>query len=184
VNCVVGDNCIVQSGVFIGEDGFAYERNESTTLETFPHYGKVIIGNNVDISTNILIARGSLKDVIIRNGTKIDALVHIAHNVNIGKNCSLTAGTVIGGSTSVGDTCWLDLNSTLKHKIRLGKNVIVGSGASVIQDVPDEDIVAGVPAKCIKHKVTSNQLFLMTGQVSPDDRIHRNTKDPKRFLHY
>ena len=61
------------------------------------------------------MARGSLKDTIIGDGTKLDAIVHIAHNVNIAKNCSLTAGTVIGGSTIVGDTSWLGLNSTLKH---------------------------------------------------------------------
>ncbi|MCI0558684.1 MAG: hypothetical protein MN733_09325, partial [Nitrososphaera sp.] len=89
---------------------------------------------------------------------------HIAHNVIIGKHCELTAGTVIGGSTVLGDMCWTGLNSTLKNKIRLGNNVIVASGASVIDDVPDGDIVAGVPAKSIKHKVTTNELFLMAGQ--------------------
>ena len=74
----------------------------------------------------------------------------MAHNVEIGKDCALTAGAVIGGSTIIGDTCWLGLNSTVKHKLKMGNNVIVGSGASVIHDVPDEDIVAGVPAKSIK----------------------------------
>jgi UDP-3-O-[3-hydroxymyristoyl] glucosamine N-acyltransferase len=163
-NCIIGDNCIIQSGVSIGEDGFAYERNDLLELESFPHFGKVIIGNNVEVNANCNISRGSLKNTIINDGTKIDALVHVAHNVSIGKNCSLTAGTVIGGSTSIGDTCWLGLNCTLKHKIKLGNKVIVGSGASVINDVPNEDIVAGVPAKSIKHKVISDQLFLMAGQ--------------------
>ncbi len=180
-NCVVGANRIIQSGVSIGEDGFAYERNELLELEPFPHFGKVIIGNNVEISTNCSIARGSLKDTIIGDGTKLDALVHIAHNVNVAKNCSLTAGTVIGRSTIVGDTSWLGLNSTLKHKIKLGKKVIVGSGASVINDVPDEDIVAGVPAKSIKHKVTSGQLFLMAGQKN---KSTSDVENKKNLLHY
>ena len=127
-NCVIGDNCIIQSGVSIGEDGFAYERNESLELEAFPHFGKVIIGNNVEISTNCSVARGSLKDTIIEDGTKIDALTHIAHNANIGRNCSLTAGTIIGGGTTIGDTCWLGLNSTVKHKLQIGNKVIIGSG--------------------------------------------------------
>jgi UDP-3-O-[3-hydroxymyristoyl] glucosamine N-acyltransferase len=179
-NCVIGDNCIIQSGIAIGEDGFAYERNNNTILEAFPHYGKVIIGNNVEISTNCSIARGSLKDTIIRNGTKIDALVHIAHNVVIGKNCGLTAGTIIGGSTTIGDTCWLGLNCTLKHKINLGNKVIVGSGASVINDVPDEDIIAGVPAKSIKHKVNSDQLFLMAGHKTKPTQ----TEKKGNLLHY
>jgi UDP-3-O-[3-hydroxymyristoyl] glucosamine N-acyltransferase len=84
---------------------------------------------------------------VIRDGTKLDALVHIAYNVVVGTNCELTAGTVISGSTSVGDMTWTGLNSTLKNGIKVGSNVIVASGASVIHDVPDRDIVAGVPAK-------------------------------------
>jgi UDP-3-O-[3-hydroxymyristoyl] glucosamine N-acyltransferase len=180
-NCIIGDNCIIQSGVSIGEDGFAYERNNSLELEAFPHFGKVIIGNRVEVAVNCSIARGSLKDTVIGDGTKIDALVHIAHNVTIGRNCSLTAGAIVGGSTSIGDTCWLGLNSTLKHKIQVGSKVIIGSGASVINDIPDEDIVAGVPAKSIKHKVNSEQLFLMAGHTS---RPAITSPDKKQLLHY
>jgi UDP-3-O-[3-hydroxymyristoyl] glucosamine N-acyltransferase len=81
------------------------------------------------------------------DGTKLDALVHVAHNVTVGRNCELTAGTIIGGSTIIGDTCWTGLNSTVKNKLKIGNNVIIASGASVIRNVPDEDIVAGVPAR-------------------------------------
>ena len=164
-NCVIGKNCIVQPGVTVGADGFAFERHDiSLELERFPHIGGVVIGDNVEVFTNCSIARGSLSDTIIGKGTKLDALVHIAHNVVIGENCELTAGTIVGGSTTIGDTCWTGLNSTLKHKIKIGNKVIIGCGASVIHDVQDEDIVAGVPAKSIKHKVNTNQLFLMAGQ--------------------
>jgi UDP-3-O-[3-hydroxymyristoyl] glucosamine N-acyltransferase len=104
-NCSFGNNCTVQPGVIMGADGFAFERHTSGELEKFPLLGGVRIGNNVEICSNSSIARGSLSDTIIRDGTKIDALVHIAHNVVIGKNCELTAGTVIGGSTTIGDMC-------------------------------------------------------------------------------
>lgn len=163
--CIIGNNCIIEPGVIIGADGFAYERDKKTLeLERFPHIGGVTIGNNVEVCANSSIARGSLSDTVIGDGTKLDALVHVAHNVIIGRNCELTAGTVIGGSTTIGDTCWTGLNSTLKNKIKIGNKVIVGAGALVIHDVPDEDIVAGVPAKSIKYKVTSDKLFLMAGQ--------------------
>jgi UDP-3-O-[3-hydroxymyristoyl] glucosamine N-acyltransferase len=166
-NTRIGKNCIIQPGTVIGADGFAYERLEDTLeLERFPHIGGVVIGNNVEICSNCSVARGSLSDTIIGDGTKLDALVHIAHNVEIGRHCALTAGTIIGGSTRVGDMCWTGLNSTIKHKVKIGNKVIIGSGASVINDIADEDIVAGVPAKSIKHKVRSNQLFLMAGQQS------------------
>jgi len=165
-NTRIGRNCDIQPGVVIGADGFAYERdNETLELERFPHIGGVQIGDNVEICSNCSIARGSLLDTVIGNGTKINALVHVAHNVELGRNCALGAGVTIGGSTIIGDTCWLGQNSTLKNKIKVGNKVIVGSGAAVINNVEDEDIVAGVPAKSIKHKVTSNQLFLMGGHA-------------------
>src|SRR5918992_3972294 len=166
--CKIGNNCLIEPGVTIGADGFAYERDpETLELERFPHIGGVTIGNNVEICANSSIARGSLSDTVIGDGTKLDALVHIAHNVVIGRNCELTAGTIVGGSTRIGDMTWTGLNSTLKDNIRIGNNVIIASGASVIRDVHDGDIVAGVPAKSIKHKVTSDKLFLMAGQKAP-----------------
>ncbi|HYF99631.1 MAG TPA: LpxD N-terminal domain-containing protein [Candidatus Saccharimonadales bacterium] len=163
-NCTVGDNCIIQTGTVIGEDGFAYERFDSGNLIRFPHVGKVLISDDVEICANCSIARGSLSNTIIEKGTKLDALVHIAHNVKIGRNCELTAGTIIGGSTTTGNSIWTGLNSTLKDNIKIGDNVIVGAGAMVIRDVENEDIVAGVPAKSIKSKINTNLTFLMAGQ--------------------
>ena len=165
--CIIGNNCVIEPGVTIGADGFAYERDKKTLeLERFPHIGGVRIGDNVEICANSSIARGSISDTVIGDGTKLDALVHVAHNVIIGRNCELTAGTIIGGSTIIGDTSWMGLNCTLKNKIKIGNKVIVGAGACVIHDVPDKDIVAGVPAKSIKHKVITDKLFLMAGQRS------------------
>jgi len=163
-NCIIGNNCVIQSGVTIGEDGFAYERTQSSELAKFPHFGGVIIGNNVEICANCSIARGSLTDTVIGDDTKIDALVHIAHNVKIGRNCQLTAGTVIGGSSRLGNSCWTGLNCTIKNKVNVGNNAIIGAGACVIKDIQDGDIVAGVPAKSIKDKVSTNEVFQMAGQ--------------------
>ncbi len=175
-NCIIGNNCVIQPGVSLGSDGFAFERYATGELEKFPHAGYVRMGNNVEICANCSIARGSLSDTVIGDGTKIDALVHIAHNVIIGGNCELTAGTIVGGSTVIGDMCWTGLNSTLKNKIKIGNSVIVASGASVIHDVPDGDIVAGVPAKSIKHKVNTDERFLMAGQTEEKE-------EPKKKVH-
>jgi UDP-3-O-[3-hydroxymyristoyl] glucosamine N-acyltransferase LpxD len=163
-NCYIGNNCIVQPGVTMGADGFAFERHPAGELERFPHFRGVNIGNNVEICANTNIARGSLSDTIIGDGTKIDAMVQISHNVSIGTNSEVTSGTIIGGSTSIGNMCWTGLNSTLKDNIKIGNNALIAAGSVVIQDVQDEDIVAGVPAKSIKEKVSSDLLFLMSGQ--------------------
>ncbi|HSB56405.1 MAG TPA: UDP-3-O-(3-hydroxymyristoyl)glucosamine N-acyltransferase [Nitrosopumilaceae archaeon] len=163
-NCRIGKNCMIQSGVTLGEDGFAYERHQNNELEKFPHLKGIVIGDSVEIYANTNIARGSLTDTEIGDGTRIDAMVHIAHNVKIGRNCLLTGGTIIGGSAVIGNSCWTGLNCTIKNKVTLGNNVIVGSGASVIHNVSDGDIVAGVPAKSIKDKVSTDEIFLMTGK--------------------
>ena len=163
-NCSIGKNCIIQPGVVIGADGFSFERHCNGDLQKFPHIANVVIKDNVQICSNSSIARGSLSDTIIGEGTKIDALVHIAHNVVIGRNCELTAGTVIGGSTTMGNMCWTGLNSTIKDNIEIGNNVIIAAGAMVINNIQDNDIVAGMPAKSIKEKVRSDQTFLMAAQ--------------------
>ncbi|MDQ4101565.1 MAG: UDP-3-O-(3-hydroxymyristoyl)glucosamine N-acyltransferase [Thermoproteota archaeon] len=163
-DCKIGRNCTIQSGVTMGFDGFAYERLPDGELEKFPHLRGVIIGDNVEISSSCLVARGSLTDTEIGDGTKLDAAVYVAHNVKIGRNCLLTGGARIGGTVRIGDQCWIGLNCTIKQKVRIGNNAIVGAGSLVLHDVSNEDIVAGVPAKSIKHKVTTDKLFMMAGQ--------------------
>jgi UDP-3-O-[3-hydroxymyristoyl] glucosamine N-acyltransferase len=178
-NAKVGNNCVIQPGTTIGEEGFSFERDSARLeLEKFPHCGSVLIGNNVEIFANCSIACGSISDTVIEEGTKIDALCHIAHNVHIGKNTQLTAGTVVGGSTQIGNNCWLGLNSTIKHKIKIGDNAIVGSGSSVIRDVEDKDIVASSPAKSIKNKIniSEDKLFLMGGQQTNNEGAMEGTK--------
>lgn len=155
----IGKNCVIQPGSIIGMDGFSYERLPDNSLEKFPHFKKVIIGNNVDISSNCSIARGALTNTIINDGTKLDALVHIAHNVNVGKNCLLTAGTIIAGSSQIGDNCWMGPNCTILDYIIIGNNVIVGAGSTVTKNISNNQVVVGTPAKPIKTNLSEIDLF-------------------------
>ncbi len=102
-NVIIGKHVIINPSTVIGYDGFGFSKNEDGSLEKFPHFGGVTIKDYVEIGSNVSIDRGSLSDTIIQEGSKIDNFSHIAHNVNIGKNCQIIAHSMIGGSTIIGD---------------------------------------------------------------------------------
>jgi UDP-3-O-[3-hydroxymyristoyl] glucosamine N-acyltransferase len=154
-NVEIGDKTIIGANNTIGADGFGYERDSETKeLFKFPHLGKVIIGENVEIGNNTCIDRGALSDTIIGNGTKIDNLVHIAHNVVIGNHCCIIANSMIAGSTTIGDNTWVAPNAAIREHISIGKDVLIGLGAIVTKPVADNEVVAGFPAIQLKKMIT------------------------------
>lgn len=94
----IGRNVTIDAGTVLGAGGFGFERNEQKVLEKFPHIGGVIIGDDVEIGSNVTIDRGTLGDTVIGDGTKINNLCHIAHNVSVGRHCAINAHVYIGGS--------------------------------------------------------------------------------------
>jgi UDP-3-O-[3-hydroxymyristoyl] glucosamine N-acyltransferase len=146
----IGRNVTIKSNSVIGSSGAGYERVENGVLERFPQIGNVIIEDNVDIGANCCVDRGALSDTLIKEGTKLDNLIHVAHNDTIGKNCFVAAGAVFSGSVSIGDGCFIGVSASFKERVRVGNDVVVGMGAVVIRDIPDGDVVAGVPAKSLK----------------------------------
>jgi UDP-3-O-[3-hydroxymyristoyl] glucosamine N-acyltransferase len=151
----IGKEVKIKSGCVIGSEGFGFEKNEFGEYERFPHYSSVIIGNRVEIGANTCIDRGTLSNTIIGDGTKIDNLVHIAHNVEIGKNCVIVCLTCIAGSSRIGDGAWIAPQVVIRDGIQVGRGAVVGMGAVVTKDVEPYDVVAGVPAKSIKEKKSS-----------------------------
>ena len=140
-NVRIGPNCT------IGFEGFGFEPDEDGAYERFPHIGKVIIGDDVEIGANTCIDRGALGDTIIGDGTKIDNLVHVAHNVKIGKNCLIIALTCLGGGVIVEDGSYLGIGSLIRNQMKIGKRAFIGMGAVVVKDVEPEVTVIGNPAK-------------------------------------
>lgn len=104
-NCIVGDDCIIQSNTVIGSDGFGYAPSPQGEMVKIPQLGKVIIEDRVEIGSNCAIDRGSLKDTILRSGVKLDNLIQVAHNVEIGSDTVIAAQTGIAGSTTLGKGC-------------------------------------------------------------------------------
>jgi UDP-3-O-[3-hydroxymyristoyl] glucosamine N-acyltransferase len=144
---VIGRRVTIQSGCIIGACGFGYERNEDSVPELFPHLGRVVIGNDVDIGANSCIDRSTLTDTTIEDGVKIDNSVHIAHNVSIGTGSLVMAHAMIAGSTRIGKRCWIAPSSVLRDRIRIGDDAMIGLGAIVTKDVPDGVTIIPAPSR-------------------------------------
>ncbi|WP_337911279.1 UDP-3-O-(3-hydroxymyristoyl)glucosamine N-acyltransferase [Vibrio cholerae] len=148
----IGEGCIVRSGSIIGGEGYGFSKEEDGTLVRENFLGDVIIGNNVEIGYGCAIVRGLINDTIISDGTKLDNLVHIAHDCNIGRNTTITAGVSLCGHVSIGENSRLAPNSTVKQRIHIGKNCTIGLGAVVLKNVPDGDVMIGNPALSLTRK--------------------------------
>lgn len=126
----IGDRVVIHSGVIIGSDGFGYVFGEGRHHK-FPQLGKVIIEDDVEIGANTTIDRGSLGDTAIGQGTKIDNLVQIAHNVRIGRHCVIAAQTGISGSVEIGNYVVIGGQVGIGDKVRIEDQVVIGAQAGI-----------------------------------------------------
>jgi len=148
-----GHNVKISPSAVLGEEGFGFERDRDgyeIPLQRREHKFSVVIGDNVEIGANSIVHRGRHRDTIIGEGTKIDALVHVAHNVLIGKHVLIVAGTVLGGSSEIGDECFLGENVSIKEGVKIANNVTIGMGSVVRHDITEPNTTwAGNPCKKI-----------------------------------
>jgi UDP-3-O-[3-hydroxymyristoyl] glucosamine N-acyltransferase len=153
----IGNYCHIKSHACIGEKGFSFGFDEDGTPITVRHGGGVRIGNDVEIGSFNSICQSTLEDVdmVLEDNVKLDDNIHIAHNCHIGKSTCLAAGCMLNGSVSIGENSWVGLQVTL-NKVKVGNNVLIGSGSMVTKDVPDGMVVAGNPAKVIRERRVVN----------------------------
>ncbi len=142
---VIGDRTIIHSGTVIGADGYGYVFDQGRHVK-MPQIGNVVIGNDVEIGSNTCIDRAALGSTTIGSGTKIDNLVHIAHNVTFGDNCLILGQTGFAGSTTFGDYCVIASQSGVSGHLNIGNQVTIGSKSGVMRDIPDKETVLGYPA--------------------------------------
>lgn len=154
---VIGNNCYIKSHACIGEKGFSFGFTEDGVPVTVRHGGGVRIGNNVEIGSFDTVCQATLEDIdtVLEDNVKLDDNVHIAHNCHIGENTCMAAGVMLNGSVTIGKNCWLGLNVTC-NKVKIGDNVLVGSGSMVTKDIPPGMVVSGVPAKVIRERRVVN----------------------------
>ena len=155
----LGARCVVQSGSVLGSDGFGYATDERGRHHKVPQRGGLSIGDDVEIGANVTIDRGSAADTVIGAGTKIDNLVHIAHNVTIGQNAFIVAQVGIAGSTSIGDHAVIAGQAGITGHAKIGDRARLGAQAGVIGDVPADAEYSGYPARSHREQMRAYALF-------------------------
>ena len=154
----IGARCILQSGSIIGCDGFGYIKKGEKNIKT-PHIGKVVIEDEVEIGANSTVDRATLGETIIHKGVKLDNLVQIAHNVEIGPNTVIAAQSGIAGSTKIGSRCTIGGQVGIIGHLVLGDDIQIQGQSGVISDIPNGKTVQGTPAIDFKSFYKSYVLF-------------------------
>ncbi len=160
--CVIGNSCTIHAGAVLGSDGFGFAPKEDGTYKAIPQMGHVILEDNVSIGANTVIDCATFHGdaTKIKNGTKLDNLIQIAHNVTIGKNTVIAAQTGISGSTEIGDNCIFGGQSATVGHIKIANNTTLASKSATSKSIKKEgQVLFGYMAYDIKKFLSSYAIF-------------------------
>ena len=155
VHALIGDRVIIHAGTRIGQDGFGYVPGAGGHGKV-PQVGRVIIMDGVEIGANTTIDRGAIRDTVIGEGTKIDNLVQIAHNVEIGRHCVLAAYTGISGSCTIGDYVMMGGRVGITDNVTIGAGAMLAAGSGVMSNIPAGEKWGGAPAQPAREWLKAN----------------------------
>lgn len=144
--CKIGSNCIIHAGAVIGADGFGFAPNPDGSFTKIPQLGNVIIEDYVEIGANTCIDRAKTDSTIIRRGVKLDNLIQVGHNVQIGENTVSSSQMGIAGSSRIGSNCFLGGQVGIADHVVIGNNCKIGSKSGIDKSVPDGEVRMGYPA--------------------------------------
>ncbi|MEG1622932.1 MAG: UDP-3-O-(3-hydroxymyristoyl)glucosamine N-acyltransferase [Alistipes sp.] len=144
--CHVGSHCIIHAGTVIGSDGFGFAPRADGSFDKIPQLGNVIVEDNVEIGANTCIDRAKTDSTIIHQGVKLDNLIHIAHNVQIGENTVASGQIGIAGSSRVGSNCFIAGQVGIADHVVIGDRVKIGSQSGIDKNVPNDEVRLGSPA--------------------------------------
>jgi len=158
--CVIGSNCIIHSNVVIGSDGFGFAPAPDGSYKKIPQTGNVVIEDDVEIGANTAIDRATMGSTVIRKGVKLDNLIQIAHNVEIGENTVIAALTGVAGSAKVGKNCQIGGQVGIAGHITVADNTRVGAQAGIMSSVKKEgETLLGSPTFDAKEYLRAYSVF-------------------------
>ena len=144
--CVIGKNCILHAGAVIGADGFGFAPKADGTFAKIPQLGNVIIEDNVEIGANTCVDRAKTDSTIVHSGVKLDNLIQLGHNVEVGANTVMSAQVGIAGTTKVGSNCFIAGQVGIADHLVVGDRVKIGSKSGIDKSVGNDEIRFGYPA--------------------------------------
>jgi UDP-3-O-[3-hydroxymyristoyl] glucosamine N-acyltransferase len=168
----IGRNVIIHSGAVIGSDGFGFVTVDGKHHK-IPQSGTVVIEDDVEIGAGVTIDRARFDKTVIGQGTKLDNLVHIAHNVIIGKNCLIVAQVGISGSTTVGDNVILAGQVGVAGHVKIGDNSVVMAKSGISKSIPEGSVVFGIPAQ------PANEAKKIRAYIQRLPKMHETVKNLK-----
>lgn len=176
--CEVGHNVLLHNGVVIGSDGFGFAKDDSGRWQKIPQSGRVVIEDEVEIQANCCISRASLEETRIGRGTKIDNLVHVAHNCNVGENSMLCSQVGLAGSTELGKNVILAGQVGVAGHCKIGDGVIVTAQSGTHGDIEAGRMISGSPAFDHKQWRRSVAVFSRLPELAKAVRLSsKPTKD-------
>ena len=159
-NTVVGQNCILHAGVVIGADGFGFAPQPDGHYEKIPQVGNVVIEDNVEIGANTTIDRSTMGSTRVHKGVKLDNLVHLAHNVEVGENSALAAQVGVSGSTHLGKNCVVGGQSGFVGHINIADGSKFGGQSGIMGSIKQENQeFMGTPIQPLRQYLVSNARF-------------------------
>jgi UDP-3-O-[3-hydroxymyristoyl] glucosamine N-acyltransferase len=159
-DCKIGNNCIIHAGAVIGADGFGFVPSSANDYKKIPQIGNTVLEDYVEIGANTCIDRAMMGTTLIRKGVKLDNLVQIGHNVEVGENTVMSSQVGIAGSTKVGKNCMFGGQVGLADHITITDGVKIGAQAGLPSDVKEENVtLLGTPAIEIKQFLKSSIVF-------------------------
>lgn len=157
-HCKVGNNCVLHAGCVIGADGFGFAPN-AEGYDKIPQIGIVTIEDNVEIGANTCVDRSTMGSTVIRKGVKLDNLVQIAHNVEVGENTVMSAQVGVAGSTKIGSWCMFGGQVGLAGHISIGDKVFLGAQSGVPGNIKGDQTLIGTPPMEPKAYFKSQAIF-------------------------